>query len=327
MMHLRAALSFCFLMTLSHFAYGGILDSLFGSEQQEPVLSIGTNVWPGYEPLYLARALNKVDAKKINLVEYSSATQVIKAFRGKSIQVAALTLDEVLLLKELGMEPRVILIMDISDGADVIVAKPEFSSIKALKGKRIGVEASALGAYVLSRALQEHGMVQSDVKIVSLEVDEIERAYSEDQIDAAVTFEPVRHRLLKQGAVQVFDSSEIPGEIVDVLVTTKQSLETNPNNLQHVIDGWFETLGFMQANQNDAATILSKRLKISPKEVIDSYDGLKLPDRSENVSLMSGKSSKSMANAQKLMQTMLSNGILKKEVDLVDLFEPGLVAQ
>ena len=37
----------------------------------EPILRVGTNVWPGYEPLYLARDLGYLD-ESIRLVEYSS---------------------------------------------------------------------------------------------------------------------------------------------------------------------------------------------------------------------------------------------------------------
>ena len=66
---------------------------------ESPIL-LGTNVWPGYEPLYLARSLGYWDDSSVKLVEYSSASQVIRAFRNDAIHIAALTLDEVLLLKE-----------------------------------------------------------------------------------------------------------------------------------------------------------------------------------------------------------------------------------
>lgn len=320
-------LTLCFVLAFSQPVQAGLFDSFFASEADEPVVSLGTNVWPGYEPLYLARSLGNIDSNKVNLVEYSSATQVIKAFRSKSIQVAALTLDEVLLLKELGLKPRVMFIMDISHGGDVIVANPKFPSIKALRGQRVGVEASALGAYVLSRALQMNDMALGDIKLVSLEVDEIERAYQENTIDAAVTFEPVRSKLLKKGAVEVFDSSQIPGEIVDVLVASQQAFEESPTNLQHIVDAWFKTLNYMNTNQEEAAKIISKRLRITPKEVIDSYEGLKLPNREENITLVSGDAPKAVANAKKLMDTMIGNGILKKPLKLDNLFESKLVTK
>ncbi len=74
-----------------------------------PPLRIGTNVWSGYEPLYLARELGYLDPRSVHLVEYPSASEVIRAFRNQAIEAAALTFDEVLLLTQDGFEPRVVL--------------------------------------------------------------------------------------------------------------------------------------------------------------------------------------------------------------------------
>lgn len=47
----------------------------------EPPLRIGTNIWPGYEPLYLARNLGFYQGSSIKLVEMNSASAVIHALR------------------------------------------------------------------------------------------------------------------------------------------------------------------------------------------------------------------------------------------------------
>lgn len=58
-------------------------------------LRIGTLVWPGYEPLYLARERGYLDPKSVRLVEYPSNSEVTRAFRNRAIEAAALTFDEV----------------------------------------------------------------------------------------------------------------------------------------------------------------------------------------------------------------------------------------
>ncbi len=123
-----------------------------GEAPQTP-MRIGTNVWPGYEPLYLARDLTYIDERFVRLVEYSSASQVIRAYRNGAIDAAALTLDEVLLLAQDELEPRVVLVMDVSHGGDVILGQAGLQDMRDLKGKRVGFEDTALGAYVLARAL------------------------------------------------------------------------------------------------------------------------------------------------------------------------------
>ena len=202
-----------------------ILANVGCSGEPQLPFRVGTNVWPGYEPLYLAREQGLYPPSAgLRLVEYTSASEVIQAFRNGTIDAAALTLDEVLLLAETTPDLGIVLVLDISHGADVILAQPAISSLRDLKGKRVGLESTALGAYVLTRALQTAGMRQDDVRKISLEVDEHEQAFKKGRVDAVVTFEPVRTRLMASGARQLFDSSMLPGEIVDVLVVRRTLL-------------------------------------------------------------------------------------------------------
>jgi NitT/TauT family transport system substrate-binding protein len=282
-------------------------------------LKVGTNVWPGYEPLYLARELGFYSEKSIRLVEYSNSTEVLRAFRNGAIHVAALTLDEVLLLWENDFKARAFLLMDISDGGDVIVSSPEFDSIKALKGKRIGAENTALGAYVLSRALQLSGLTTNDVEIVSSKIDEHESMFDDGKFDAVVTFEPIRRHLLAKGAIQVFDSSQIPGEIVDVLVVRDDWIKAFAPKLDTLAKGWFAALDYISSNPDDAHKIIAKRMKISPQEVADSYEGLKLPTLEENIKMLAVKEPGLSKTAEQLYKTMQDTKLLRKKFDLFDL--------
>ena len=83
---------------------------------------VASNDWIGYRPLYLAQQLNYFDEHTVRLLELTSASEVLRKFRNGVIQVAALTLDEALLLKQDGFDITIILVMDISAGADAIVA-------------------------------------------------------------------------------------------------------------------------------------------------------------------------------------------------------------
>ena len=62
-----------------------LLLSLLGCGAQETALRIGTNVWIGGEPLYLARELGRFDPAAVQLVEYPSASEVMRAFRNQAI--------------------------------------------------------------------------------------------------------------------------------------------------------------------------------------------------------------------------------------------------
>lgn len=298
-----------------------LLLALLGcTPEPEPPLRIGTNVWPGYEPLYLARDLGYFDATPVRMVEYPSATEVSRAFRNGAIEAGALTLDEVLSLVQYGIAARVVLVLDTSHGADVLLGKPNLKELKDIKGRRVGVESGALGAYLLTRALQIAGLTHKDIRVVSVPASEQEQAFKDNRVDAVVTFDPARTRLLAQGARQLFDSSQIPGEIVDVLVVRQDYINKHPQQVKRLIMKWFSSLEYMNNHPDDSSRHMTKRLAVSPEEVSLLFNGLRIPGVEENRKLLGGTPPDLLAPAQKLMQTLLKQRLLNKTVALPPLF-------
>ncbi len=294
------------------------------SETVTPPLRLGTNVWPGYEPLYLAQQLGYLDNKEVRLVEYPSASEVIRAFRNHSLDAATLTLDEALLLQQDGIPVSVILVIDISHGGDVIMARSEIPDMNALKGKRIAVESGALGAYVISRALEIHGMQLADIHVVHLEVSAHETAYRNGEVDAAVTFEPVRTQLLNQGAREIFSSREMPGEIVDVLVVHNDLLLKQKSRLQQLITAWYKAVDELQQKPDSSALIISQRLKVTPAEVLLGYEGLKLPSLEENSKLLA-PTGLLHNTIKRLSATMQQHGLLRDSSSAQTLIHEGMI--
>lgn len=256
-------------------------------------------------------------------MEYPSASEVIRAFRNRSLEAAALTLDEALLLQQDGIPVSVILVMDISDGGDVIMARKDVANMVALKGKRVAVESGALGAYVIARALELHGLKLAEIEVRHLDVSAHEAAYRDGEVDAVVTFEPVRTQLLNQGAHEIFSSREMPGEIVDVLVVHNAMLE-QPQRLQSLVKGWFSALDHLKNQPQSAAGIIAKRLGVTPQEALDSYQGLQLPSRQENQQLLSDSGSLHVT-VERLGATMRENALLRGEASSKALLFDGMV--
>lgn len=292
------------------------------SNEQHEILRVGTNIWSGYEPLYMARDTKILDQNKVRLVEYSSASQVLQAFRNGLIDGAALTLDEAMLLLQTNDNPKVVLVLDISMGGDVIIGQPGMKSLSDIKGKKIGVEGTALGAYMITRALEVANIDKSSVQLKSINIDQHEKRFRNGEVDAVVTFEPIRSKLLHAGGVQLFDSSKIPNEIFDVLVIRDDYLKNNKSVLEHLKTAWYKSLDMFAAEPEKSAVHLGKRMKLNVKDTLASYEGLVLPGKKENEALLkNGKNSKLSQVAVKLSELMKQNTLLQQDVDVTELFK------
>lgn len=276
----------------------------------EPALRVGTNLWPGYEPLYLAQQQGYIPPRVARIVEYPSATTVMDAFRDRLLDVAALTLDEALLMRAQGVDLRAFLVTDVSNGADALLARPGIGSLAELRGHSVAYEAGALGAFMLDQALARGGLHRDDIRLVNLSVDQHLAAYRAGRADAFVTFEPARTRLLAEGAQVLFSSRDIPGKIVDVLVVHPDLLKPRARDLRALVDGWFRALAFLRHQPGEAHALMAPRMGLSVAEVAAAYAGLELPGLGRNRVFLAGPNSQLEQVAAELARTMEASGLL-----------------
>ena len=318
----------CALRWLRALACVALVASIGGCVQPpEPVLRIGTNVWIGSEPLYLARDLGRLDPETVQLVEYPSASEVLRAFRNEAIDGMVISLDELFGLAADGLQPRIILVVDVSNGADVVVGRRGMRAMRDLQGKAVAVEGGALGAFVLSRALALNGMQASDVNVVHLESNEHPGAFEKGQVDGAVTFDPYRAQLLAAGGTTLFDSTQIPGEIVDLLAVRASILEQHPKPIQALLSGWFAALDYMKREPLDAARRMGVRQQTSGEQFLEAQKGLHVPTLQDNLRMLSGPHPELAMTGRNLMSLMVDAKLLRTSVDIQAVLAPQPLQQ
>jgi len=296
------------------------------AREPQTALRIGTNVWIGSEPLYLARELNYLDAQAVQLVEYPSASEVLRAFRNQAIDGMVISLDELFGLEVDGFQPRVILVVDVSSGADVVVGRQGMRSMRDLKGKSVAVESGALGAFVLSRALALNGMQAGDVNVVHLESNEQPGAFEKGQVDGAVTFDPYRAQFLQAGATTHYDTTRIPGEIVDLLAVRASVIDKRPKAIQELLTGWFGAIDYMKREPKDAAHRMGVRQQTTGEQFLEAQQGLHVPTRDENLKMIGGTAPELVVTGRRLMALMLEAKLLSTSLDIEGVLAPAPLA-
>jgi len=293
------------------------------AERPPETLRVSAVLWPGYEPLYLASKLGYLDTREIRLIDYLSNTDAMRAFRNHNLEAGAFTFDEVLRLLSDGLDIEIILAMDISDGGDVIMANPGFDSVASLKGHRIAVESSAVGGFVLARALESHGRDLDDVTVVSINAMEQLEAFRRGRVDAAVSFDPYRTQLLKAGKHEVFNSREIPDEIVDVLVVRRDFSRRHPQLVHKLVNAWFRALDYQKRHPRRSAAYSVNRFGTTVEDYLAGLQRLRFASVADNRRLLDPHDSPLVANARRFYQVLAQMQVIGREVPVGPQLNPG----
>lgn len=296
-----------------------------GKAPPEP-LRIASSPWPGYEPIYLARDIGYLPKEKSNVFELPSSDITMESFRNRSADMATLTLDETLDMLAGGIKLRVLFAMDISNGADAVMASPDVKTLGDLKGRRIAIENIPLGVYMLTRTLNAAKLSRDDVQIIPSSENKHPEMYKQGKADAFITFDPFKSQLAAMGAHVIFDSSQIPNEIFDLMVVHEDVFQARRKDVCEVAQQWFHALEYMKQSPEEASRRIAKRLGASVPEYQAMVGGITTPSRQENLRLLGGKLPAIVAPANNLVQVMLKEGQLKRNVDIHQALDADIEA-
>lgn len=304
--------------TLLNAALLPLLGTLTACTPKRPLVLAG-HPWPGYEPIFLARSLGYLPSN-LALLQAPTLQASMEAVKTGQADGAMLTLDEILLLRDQGLQMQIVLIFDVSKGADVLLTRQRLPSLAALKGKHIGAEDSALGSLMLAMVLEKAGLTIDQVSVKRVVYEEHEAAWARGEVDALVTYEPVATRLKKTGASQLLSTREMPDTIFDVLAVRPEALASHREVLRSTLEAHFRALSYLRQNPWDAAYKAVQHLGVSAEEMIASLRGLELPDLIGNQRYLSSQDGDLLRVTHKLSSIMVQAGIIRRPVDIQGLF-------
>jgi NitT/TauT family transport system substrate-binding protein len=251
-----------------------------------PTLRLGINAWPGYEFLYLAqeKGFFRDAGVDVRLLEFSSLPDCRRAYEHGQIDALGATVIEVLQIRDHSRRsPQIVRVIDYSNGADVILAQPSFPNAASLRGARVGVELASLGVYVLSRGLEKNGLALSDIRTVSVDQTSMEDAFRKGELDAVVTYPPTSVKLLRDNKVKpLFSTSEIPGEVIDVIAVEETLNTQNPEQVSKMLSAFDRAVAYAKEHPAEAYAIMAAREGITPAEFAEALsDGVRMVSEAE----------------------------------------------
>lgn len=293
-----------------------------GCSKPEPLV-FGIHPWIGYEPLYLAKDFGWLPESVILSSGASSKDSMAGLLSGK-LQGAALTLDETIRVWSKGKELVAVAVADVSAGADALIVRPSITDLSELRGKRIAVETNGASGIMLLKILELAGLARSDIVPVDLPVNEHVGAWSRGEVDASVSYEPIATKLEREGGVRLFDSSDMPETIFDLLVVTRDTAEANPAAVRDLVMAHFKGLRHLVRSMHDSVYRVASHQGIRPEDVRSALATVMLPDLAANQRYLSG-AGRVEAMARSLSELMLRTGMIRKEPGFQRLCDPSFL--
>ena len=151
-----------------------------------------------------------------------------------------------------GVDSTALIVGDFSNGNDGVVLKGG-KTLKDIKGQQVNLVELSVSHYLLARGLETVGLKESDVKVVNTSDADMVAVYGTKDVTAVTTWNPLLSEILTQpNSTKVFDSSQIPGEIIDLMVVNTETLKKNPALGKALVGAWYEIMCVMSASDKAA---------------------------------------------------------------------------
>jgi NitT/TauT family transport system substrate-binding protein len=256
-------------------------DSLFA---QKPSFTVGWSVYVGWDPYYymaksgiLRKWADKYGiAIKVQRFDYAPS---LDAFVSKNIEACVMTNMEALdMPAAAGIDTTAIVVGDYSNGNDAVLVRHDLS-LAQVPGKQVMLVEKTVSQYLFERAMAINGLGAQikKVKYLNTSDSDIAAAFITDSSkDVVVTWKPLVSQIAKaKGVKTIFNSSQIPGEILDLLVVRTDVLKRPDGSGQKfakaLAGAWYEVMAQMSKPAGGETDKVLGSIAEASQDTVPSY--------------------------------------------------------
>lgn len=291
-------------------------------DQTRP-FNLGVYQHPGHEAFYISEHSGLLPSN-VMLRKSQSSDLVLNAMLAGELDAATLALDEVLVCLTAGVPLQVILVLAESCGANVLLARPEFSHAIELKGKIIAMESRASTELLLDHYLNTSRLQRKDIEIAYLPQLKQLMAWENGQIDAAINSPPVSHYFERSGAKPLFDTRACPSLMYQVLAVRTDRVGLLSDISARLLNSFYLGMHELRLFEGDSIRRTAQWRNLSLKETQRYFASVKFPTPAQNLRLLAN--SPTMQNVIKQLMTFMPDSGLKLP-DAAELFNTSALRQ
>lgn len=192
----------------------------------------------------------------IEIVQFNDYIESINQYTAGAFDaVGATNMDALSIPAGGGIDTTSLIVGDYSDGNDAIIIKGD-GDIMSLKGEPVNLVELSVSHYLLARALDSVGLSEQDLAgVINTSDADMIAAFSTEDVKNIVTWNPMVEEILQDPkANKIYDSADIPGEIVDIMWANTDVLDANPAFGKAMAGAWFEVMSLMAAGDEAVLT-------------------------------------------------------------------------
>lgn len=286
---------------------------VFPSAQASNSFKVCWSHYIGWEPWAYAQQSGVLEkwAKKygieIQLELVPDYLASIEAYtRGEYDACTMTQMDALTIPAAQGVDTSVVIIGDYSNGSDGLVVRG-IDKVDQLRGRQVYLVQHSVSHYLLARALAESGLTLDDVPIVDAKDAELIDILKSKPAAAVVTWNPILHHARQLDDVTVlFDSSDLPGEILDIMAVRTSADE----RLKKALTGaWYEVMTGMRDGNPDMLEQMAASADVSIGEFTQQLASTKML-YSAGIASRTAKSKATINATRKLLAFCQAEGLL-----------------
>ena len=198
-----------------------------------------------------------IDVEIVQINDYIESINQYTA--GAFDGVSATNMDTLSIPSGSGVDTTALIVGDYSNGNDAVILKGD-GTLADLPGKPVHLVELSVSHYLLARGLDSVGLSEADLAgVVNTSDADMIAAFATDDVQSVVTWNPLVSAILETpGATKLFDSADIAGEIIDLMVVNTETLAANPDFGRALVGAWYELMALMAAGDEAALTAMAE---------------------------------------------------------------------
>ncbi|MBW4459350.1 MAG: ABC transporter substrate-binding protein [Nodosilinea sp. WJT8-NPBG4] len=295
-------------------------------------LKLGYSSWAGWWPWAIAEeeGLFEKNGANVELIWFDGYLESIQSLATGQLDANSQTLNDTISFAGDAVNGMVaVLVNDNSAGNDKVIGAEGIDTVADLAGKTVALEEGVVGDFLLNLALEDAGLSRVDVEIKNLETGAAATAFAAGQVDGFAGWVPFWETALsREGSKELATSKDYPGAIPDLLVVTQKLIDSRPDQVQALVNTWFDILAFIEENPDRANEIMAKRASVSDSEFEKYTEGTKIFTLDENLEAFSagGDDMKYMPYAsQEMAEFMVELKFIPEAPDLEAILDDQFV--